>query len=190
MAKDAFFRLRIKNNGTFLTAYPPIEGGNADVSAFDAIMYLDRYLGFPYDKTTITSFFSGPVSGLKELLITPEKIRVLDEKMIVEVSADKNFAYGKFFPPMEGGKLLEKNDIVQELVRAGVKYGVSEPAIDEFIKNRQYLKKIQFAQSTLPVEGHEAEIKYFFNTDLTRKPKVNEDGSVDFHDLDMISAVN
>ena len=46
------------------------------------------------------------------------------------------------------------------------------------------------AEATLPVEGSDAEIKFFFNTDLTQKPKVNEDGSVDFHHLDVISSVS
>ncbi|MBR6360060.1 MAG: DUF342 domain-containing protein [Lachnospiraceae bacterium] len=190
MAKDAFFRLKVKNNGTFICLYPAIEGGVAEIAPLDVIIYLDRYLGYPYDKTMITGLLSAPITGLKEQLVTPEKLaRPLDEKIIIEVSADKNFAYGKFYPPMEGGKMLSKDDIVNELVRAGVKYGVDTKLIEEFSKGHQYLKKFQLAQSTLPVEGKEASIKYFFNTDLTRKPKVNEDGSVDFHNLDMISEV-
>ena len=40
------------------------------------------------------------------------------------------------------------------------------------------------------VEGHDAQIIYKFNTDLQAKPKENEDGTVDFYDLDIIASVS
>ncbi|MCQ2538400.1 MAG: FapA family protein [Lachnospiraceae bacterium] len=187
MAKDAFFRIDKKSNGTYLVQYPPIEGGAETINGLDVIAYLDKKLGFPYDKAKVAQFFAEPVKSIKNMLLTPEDVRVLDEVMLVEISADKNAAFGEFFPPMEGGKMLDRDDIVSELVKAGVKYGVDNKAIDEIMANRKYVKKIQLATATLPIEGKEAIVKYFFNTDLTMKPQVNEDGSVDFHHLDMIS---
>lgn len=189
MAKDAFFRMIAKATGTYIAQYPPIEGGNPVISAPDVIRYLDLKLGYPYDRAAVSKFFSEPVTTVKEIQLTPEKIIPKDESIIVDISADKNQAFGMFFPPMEGGKTMSKDDIVSELVRAGVKYGVDNAKIDEISTNRPYVKKILLAVATMPEEGEEAVIKYNFNTDLTMKPQVNEDGTVDFHHLDMISPV-
>ncbi len=190
MAKNAFFRLNSKSNGTFLTVYPAIEGGNSNILPTDAVNYLDKVLKFPYDKAAVTELLSSPVSGLKEIKLTPEKTTVpVDEMVLIEITDDKLSAFGQFFPAMEGGKPLSHDDIVQALVKAGVKYGVDNGKIDEFLGSRVYLQKYLLAKATKQEEGVEAEIKYFFNTDITMKPQVNEDGSVDFHHLDMISPV-
>ncbi len=189
MAKNAFFRLNVKNGGTYLTLYPAIEGGNSNILASDVILYLDKMLKFPYDKAQVSEMLSKPILGLKEMQITPEKIMPIDETAIIEITDDKFSAYGRFFPAMEGGKMLTHDSIVQELIKSGVKYGVDNDMIDNFLNNRVYLQRYLLASATMQVEGSEAEIKYFFNTDLTMKPKMNEDGSVDFHHLDMISPV-
>ncbi len=189
MAKNAFFRLNSKSNGTYLTVYPAIEGGNSNILPTDAVNYLDKVLKFPYDKAAVTELLSSPVTGLKEKLLTPEKTAPIDETVIIEITDDKLAAFGQFFPAMEGGKPLSHDDIVQALVKAGVKYGVDNGKIDDFLGSRVYLQKYQLAVATKQEEGVEAEIKYFFNTDITMKPQVNEDGSVDFHHLDMISPV-
>lgn len=189
MAKNAFFRLNVKNGGTYITAYPAVEGGSSDIRAMDVFEYLDKVLKFPYDKPSVNTFFSQPVEGLKELLLTPEKINILDEVAIVDIALDRLNAYVKFYPQMEGGRPLTKDQIVQEMVKAGVKYGVDNEAIEAYMANRQYMRSYCMAKATPQVEGHDAVVKYFFNTDLTMKPKLNEDGSVDFHQLDMISPV-
>ncbi len=189
MAKNAFFRLNVKSGGTYLSLYPAIEGGNSNILASDVILYLDKMLKYPYDKAAVSELLAKPVQGLKEMQLTPEQIKPIDETVIVEISQDKFAAYARFYPAMEGGKMLTHDSIVQELVKAGVKYGVDNEMIDNFLGNRVYLQRYQLAAATLQVEGSEAEIKYFFNTDLTMKPKMNEDGSVDFHHLDMISPV-
>ena len=42
---------------------------------------------------------------------------------------------------------------------------------------------------TAPVQGHDGKINYRFNTDKKARPKLNEDGTVDFHKLNNISHV-
>jgi uncharacterized protein (DUF342 family) len=97
---------------------------------------------------------------------------------------------GRFYPPSNDGKLLSKDDITSDLVHAGVKFGVIHENIDRFLSNRQYCCNFSFAKAKEVIEGKNALIKYNFKTDLTQKPKINEDGTVDFHQLDIISHVN
>ena len=73
------------------------------------------------------------------------------------------------------------------MVREGIKYGVDESKIQDFLNDREYCTDYVLAKATQPIQGRNAVITYHFNTDLTMKPKTNEDGSVDFHTLDIIS---
>ncbi len=41
----------------------------------------------------------------------------------------------------------------------------------------------------MPVQGYSAKIRYYFDINTTARPKLNEDGSVDFHQLGNIKSV-
>lgn len=189
MAKSAYVKLNIRSNGTFLMLYPPIDGGrNLIIDEVEA--YLDKVIPGGYEKVVVREELKKPLLALREILITKEQLPAVNETVVVTIMADRLSVKGRFYPPTEGGSLLDRDDIVSEMVKSGVKYGVAEATITEFLNNRQYEETLIIAEATPQVEGSDAEITYFFNTDLTLKPKVNEDGSVDFHHLDVISSVS
>lgn len=189
MAKSAHVKLNVRPNGTFLTLYPPEEGGRGLI--IDEVeAYLDKVILGGYEKVIVREELKKPLLSVREVLIKKEQIPPVNETVIVYISGERLVVRGRFFPPSEGGRLLDRDDIVSEMVRSGVKYGVVEANISEFISNRQYSESIVLAEATKQVEGSDAEIIFYFNTDLTQKPRVNEDGSVDFHHLDMISSVS
>ena len=189
MAKSAYVKLSVRPNGTFLTLYPPADGGrNLIIDEVEA--YLDKVILGGYEKVMVREELKKPLLAVRDVLVKNEQIPPVNETVIVYISGERLVARGRFYPPSEGGRLLDKDDIVSEMVRAGVKYGVAEANIAEFIENRQYSDYVTLAEATKQVEGSDAEITFFFNTDLTQKPRVNEDGSVDFHHLDMISTVS
>lgn len=189
MAKSAYVKLSVRPNGTFLTLYPPAEGGRGLI--IDEVeAYLDKVILGGYEKVLVREELKKPLLAVRDVLIKKEQISPVNETVIVTVMADRLSVKGRFYPPTEGGRLLDREDIITEMVRSGVKYGVAEANIAEFLNNRQYSETFVIAEATLQVEGTDAVITYFFNTDLTQKPRVNEDGSVDFHHLDMISSVS
>lgn len=189
MAKSAHVKLSIRPNGTFLTLYPPVEGGkNLIIDEVEA--YLDKVIQGGYEKVMVREELKKPLISVREVQISKEQIPPVNETVVVSVMADRLSVKGRFYPPTEGGRLLERDDIITEMVKCGVKYGVAEDTIAEFLKNRQYEETLVIAEATMQVEGSDAVITFFFNTDLTQKPKVNEDGSVDFHHLDVISSVS
>lgn len=188
MAKNAYVKLSIRPNGTFLTLYPPVDGGRPLI--IDEVeTYLDKVIVGGYEKVMVREELKKPLLSVRDVLIKCEQILPVNETLIVSITGERLLARGRFYPPSEGGRLLDKEDIVNEMIRSGIKYGVAEANISEFLNNRQYTESIVVAEATMQVEGSDAEITYFFNTDLTQKPRVNEDGSVDFHHLDMISTV-
>lgn len=188
MAKSAHVKLNVRPSGTFLTLYPPIDGGR-NLIIDEVESYLDKVIPGGYEKVIVREELKKPLLAVREVQVTKEPVPPVNETVVVTIAADRLSVKGRFYPPTEGGRLLDKEDIVSEMVRSGVKYGVAEATIEEFLNNRQYEETLIIAEATRQVEGSDAVITYFFNTDLTQKPKVNEDGSVDFHHLDVISSV-
>lgn len=94
-----------------------------------------------------------------------------------------------FFPPSDQGNLLTKEDIFSDLAHENVRFGINETEIASFLQNRQYCKKYVLARAKEPVQGKSAFITYHFKTEGFGKPRLNEDGTVDFHQLDMINHV-
>lgn len=189
MAKNAYVKLNIRPNGTFLALYPPEEGGKGIV--IDEVeAYLDKVIQGGYEKVLVHEELKKPLVALREVQVKKEQVPTVGETVVVTIAPDRLSVKGKFYPPTAGGSMLTKEDVVAEMIKVGVKYGVAEANIEGFLNNRQYDEPVIIAEATKQVEGSDAVIKYFFNTDLTQKPKVNEDGSVDFHHLDVISSVN
>lgn len=189
MAKSAYIKLSIRPNGTFLILYPPVDGGR-NLIIDEVESYLDKVIPGGYEKVIVREELKKPLLSVREVLIKKEQIEPVNETVVVTIMADRLSVKGRFYPPTEGGRLLDRDDIISEMVRSGVKYGVVEATIADFLNNRQYEETLILAEATKQVEGSDAEITFFFNTDLTQKPRVNEDGSVDFHHLDMISTVS
>lgn len=185
MARNAFFQLQIKEDGTYLILTDSEPGGQPILYDEISNYLIDKRI-YEYDKVALGRAIA-TLKHTAEVKLTTAIILPQDEYLRVELDADRMYARGRFYPPSNGGKLLTKEDIVSTLVHHGVKYGADENIINQFLQGRNYCTDYILAKATPAVQGKDARITYHFNTDLTLKPKTNEDGSVDFHQLDMIS---
>lgn len=185
--KNGFFQLSIKNDGTYMKIFPAMNGG--EPLKFDEVSrYLTSKRIMDYDLKALhdaVSNASSPVEvKLTSQVVLPEnehvKITILDNNMTV---------MGRFYPPSTGGKPISKDEVINDLVYNGVKFGMIEANIDRFFQQREYCTDIVLAKGLEPVKGSDAVITYHFNTDTNAKPKMNEDGTVDFHQLDLISGI-
>ena len=183
---NGYFQLEVRKDGTYLIVYPPVDGGSpADPS--EVLTYLDGYR-IDYDKIAIYNTMRD-FSTKKELRITTIKASNLDETMSLDISDGFATVTARFYPEVEGGKKLSKEEILWLINKRGIKSGIKEDAIERYLEERSYCTSYIIAEADPPVEGSDASIEYCFNTDLTRRPKMNEDGSVDFHQLDNLSKV-
>lgn len=185
---NAYFQLLIKENGTYIKLYDAEQGGLPLVYDELSNYLIDKKI-YEYDKVALGRAIAN-LKFVAEVKLTSAVILPQDEYVKVTLDNDRMNAVCRFYPPSTKGKLLTKEDIISAMVRAGVKYGVDESKVMQFLKDRRYCSDYVFAKATLPIQGHDAVITYFFNTDLTMKPKTNDDGSVDFHQLDIISHCN
>ena len=186
--RNAYFQLLIKVDGTYLKLFGAEPGGISLVYDDISNYLLDKKI-YEYDKVVLGRAIAN-LKNVAEVKLTSAIISHQDEHVRVEIDRNKLYAKCRFYPSSNGENLLTKDDIIASMVQAGVKFGVDETLIIQFLRERKYCTDYILAKARMPIQGRSASIEYHFNTDLTMKPKTNEDGSVDFHTLDLISLCN
>lgn len=186
--KNSFFLLDIRQNGTYLVVYPPKSDGKK-LEAAEVLGFLDSKGCSGYEKRDIKKLLDDIGDTKEEILVNRTPIQPYNESAVVHITPDKMTAYMRFYPPSNGGKLMTKKEIYGELMPFNIKYGISENIIDVFLKARQYCLNIPVARGRKPVMARNTEIQYFFDTKPLAKPKLLEDGSVNFHELDLFTRV-
>ena len=184
---NGFFQLIHNAHGTSLKIVPPKDGGE-----MFPITELSEYLGarnlrFDLHKLNATCL------GLKETIEIPLNLEMgyrESEKCIVTISQDKMTATMRFHAPSNDGEVMSASEILQELVHKGVHYGVKTEVVEQFVEHREYCTDILIAEGTEPIQGSDANVEYFFSTDIHAKPTLLEDGSVDFFNLNTINHCN
>lgn len=187
MAVNGYFELIQKDDKMWLNIHPPKEGGD-EVEAEDVLRYLDLISFSGYDMAALDAYlksgnFTNPMK-LSDSLIIPER-----ERMQVTIASKGERALARFYPPSTGGSALTEQDIISELQKAGICHGIKKKAIEHFLTHHEYCRDYIIAEATPPVQGHDAKITYYFDVNATAKPKLNPDGSVDFHQLGNIKGV-
>ncbi len=183
---NGYFKLDKRKDGAYLMVFPPEDMGNS-VDPVEVTRYLDGF-NIDYEKNVVYDVVKNCTEP-KEVRLTTLQLGNIDETVFVSMTNEATSAIARFYPPSTGGRLLSKDDIIYQLGRQGVKFGIDEEAISLFLNDRKYCTSYILADAEMPEEGSDAVITYHFNTDLSRKPKQNEDGSVDFHKLDNVCLV-
>jgi hypothetical protein len=113
-----------------------------------------------------------------------------DAKISLQVSTDEMKAFMTVSRPERGGGFPENDELMSLLKAKKVFYGIKEDAITQAFENELYNVPLIVAEGDYPQDGKDAEIKYHFKTSTDKVSlKVKEDGSVDFHDLDIVQSV-
>lgn len=184
---NGYFQLVGKADGTYLKLIPPSEGGNA-VCINDINEYLNLVRVFEYDIKYINSEISD-LNEIKELKLNDDILVPTSEQMTIKVSPDKMQVIVRFYPPSDKGTSISYNEIISTITAKGIRVGVEKEAIEMLVKTKEYCHDYVVAKGIAVTLGNDAQITYHFNTNLNVKPKLNEDGTVDFHQLDNIGHI-
>lgn len=184
---NGYFQLEVQQGEVFVRIYPPKDGGEA-VSIKELMDYLEMRQLNHYDLKELNEAVRNTEQERRVLVSHSMEVAV-HEVMIARVSLDKMKVICRFYPPANGGGLMDEFSIIKDLQAQKVKFGINRAVIQSFLQNREYCKDYVLASGKEPVHGKDAKIEYFFNTNLNLKPKKNEDGSVDYRDLNTISHV-
>lgn len=188
-SKNSYFQLEIKNDGTYLKIYPPVDNGQ-QITYDEISEYLIDKKIYEYNIKDLGQAIANAHREITEVKLLSVPILPEEEYVRIKISQDRMYAIGRFYPPSNKGSCMNSKEIMNSLTQVGIKEGIVQDNIESFINNRRYCEDIILAKGVKPVEGKDAVIIYHFNTDTTVKPKVNDDGTVDFHQLNVISTIN
>lgn len=119
---------------------------------------------------------------------TQTEFKVAENEFVnIQCSPDNMSATVRMYAPFQGGNTMSKTEFLREFSSRGICFGLDEAAIDAYLEKRPYCTDVVLANGLAPVQGKDASIEYFFNTDPRVKPTLNEDGSVDFFNLNTIN---
>lgn len=184
---SGYFQFSSKEDGLYITVYPPKQGYDA-ASIDDVMFYIDKKK-INCDSVKLMDAIKKGASKEVTLKVSDETQLAYGEFGDYRLSYDYMRVEACFYPPFMEGSKLDKNEIVQDLNHMGIKYGIDESAIDTFINERCYGRTYIVANGKQPVNGKDGYIEYKFNQDLKPRPKMNDDGTVDFHSLENVNHV-
>ncbi len=186
--KNGYFQLICSGSGTALKVIAPIDGGKP-INPKEALDYLAG-LGLTFDITVVNKGIQDAiVSGKEEylLLLNREPFREVRENYVMSISPDRMFAAARFYPPSAKGGRMSYDEFIRDLAHKNIVFGIFKEQLKAFFENPVYCTDIPVAKGVAPRHGSDARIEYYFETDLSAKPTLNEDGSVDFFNLNTIS---
>ncbi len=111
----------------------------------------------------------------------------------VEVSEDNKTATAKFFPAVNGGKQLIVSDVINSVRSKEITVSLEKreivKALDLLKSSNEIIENVIVAKGKEPKPGKDAWIEYLFDTNRKTGPIINEDGNIDFHNLNLIESV-
>jgi hypothetical protein len=112
-----------------------------------------------------------------------------DESASIEVTNDRMEAFITFIAPISGGRPMTPEDVNALLQREGVI--PDDELFAAVLRDKKYERKMPIARGRPPVPGTDGYLQFHFDrSNLKPKPKIMEDGSVNFKQLDMFRLCN
>lgn len=184
---NGYFRVIIENGNGKCHLYPALEGGKA-LEYKELAAYLDRCGFSSYDKKAVSD---AVISNTEcEIAVGPKSGDLkINEASEANVEMDRMSATIRLHPGTPDGNRATLKDMLGDLMAARVKFGIDQEAILSLVKNPVYCQDVVVAKGKPVVNGKDASIEYFFNTNPNAKPALLPDGSVDFHDISVIAEV-
>lgn len=106
----------------------------------------------------------------------------------IVISANKMQASVQLLPPPEG-EVYKKKQIVEMLRQNGVIQGINDKLIQKLVREKIYYQPTTVAQGRERTDGEDGYFTFLFRTKMPVVPHVNDDGSVNFHDMDLFEQV-
>lgn len=113
------------------------------------------------------------------------------ELIEVEISPDNMKVYVKFLKPQNKEQVFKptKEQVMEAMANAGVTNGLKEESIEKLVNRPIYNIKIQVGAGTPSVQGVDGFVEFFVKKDKEYKPEIDEEGDVDFKNLDYFQMV-
>ncbi|MBR1441412.1 MAG: DUF342 domain-containing protein [Lachnospiraceae bacterium] len=185
--KNGYFRLEQKPDGVYIRVFPAAEGGETLPVGIPKD-YLDRR-GITYDIVKLNEVVMKGSQEEYAVLLCKGSIIPEREACDLTVSSDNMHAIVMLYPPMDGAESITVDELRNDLRMKAVTHGINEDVLKDLFAGKIYCEDIEVATGKEPRHGTDARIEYHFETNRKAKPQENEDGSVDFHQLNALNHI-
>ena len=183
--QNGYFKLVSAPGGGYgIKFFQPKEDGDP-LGLGEVVAWLESN-NIAYDLANLKQFLEAD----KELICFLGKgaCPVINETYRIDISEDSMLATVRFYPPSEGGSRMTFNEFLADLRYKKIVSGIQMSELqDHFQSEGLFCKDLLVAKGKEPRHGTDAQIEYFFNTDLKAQPTMREDGSVDYFHLNVIN---
>lgn len=183
--QNGYFKIVNAVGGGFGVRFYPPDGDGEAIRIGELVAWLDAH-SIPYELAALKQFLESD----KEITcqLGRGECPIINETYKLEISEDQMLATVRFYPPSEGGNRMTINEFLSDLRYKNIISGIQMQAVqDHFQSEGIYCTDLLVAQGKPARNGKDAEIEYLFNTDLRVRPTMNEDGSVDYFNLNVIN---
>ncbi len=112
----------------------------------------------------------------------------ISNDIILETSNDGLYGYITLLKD-ENEIQLDNKDLLNK-IKEYIKYGLKEDFLRNILDHKIAGEKYCIAEGKRPVPGKDGSIRYYFDMAKPLLPKLNNDGTVDYRELDAINTVN
>ncbi|WMM26595.1 FapA family protein [Tissierella sp. MB52-C2] len=113
----------------------------------------------------------------------------IHNNIILEISKDGLFGY----ITLKAGDSQEDTNLnyieILNNIKEYIKYGLDEETLRRTLNSNIINEKTCIAEGTPPISGKDGSIKYHFDLEKPLLPKLNQDGTVNYKDLDALNTV-
>ncbi|TYQ13187.1 UNVERIFIED_CONTAM: hypothetical protein Cloal_4245 [Acetivibrio alkalicellulosi] len=183
---DGYFVLEYREDGIFMTVYPPVgKGKKVDIRDIIDRLTFKKVKDFNREllELSVLKADKAPVKIAEH----QEEVKI-DASLSVSVTPDKMKALITLYPP-DGGRALSLEEILSKLTEQGVVYGINKEMLENISKYPIYKESVIIAEGTTSTNGKNGLVQFHFDLNKDRKPIIREDGSVDFRELNLVESV-
>jgi len=183
---DAF--VQCWSDGVYLKVIPPVAKGNRIFSAY-AVQALHSKGVENYDNAMVEKLVDEAASIYVKVADYNHN-PTHDSMASIEVDDSEMHVYVTVMPPSEGGADLNYDAYKSLLTQNRVYHGIKEEFLVQFSDKPSYREKTEIAEGIKPVNGKDAYIHYYFETDQSKvRLKEGTNGKVNFKELNIIQNV-
>jgi uncharacterized protein (DUF342 family) len=107
----------------------------------------------------------------------------------IEFEENNMKAFFVFEESVEGQTQLNAEDLNKIIEQAGIKFGIKQETVNEILEVGKKEGRLLIAEGTPPKEGEDAKFEFNFSTDKSLKPKILDDGHIDYKEINLVNSV-
>ena len=131
---NGYFQIQIDKKGVSVILIPPVDGGE-NIRVAELKEYLN-IIALPYDAMAINAALYSLENKEAVVFLNSVKRPPVREICTITTAADSMTAVLRLYPPSAGGAQLSKAQILEELQKAKIKFGIDEEAIRKLLEKR------------------------------------------------------